>query len=404
MSAPETVTVVMPRMGESVAEGAVLEWYKNVGDSIAADESLVAISSDKVETEIPSPCAGVVLELLAEPGAMVAAGAVIARIAATSAAPLAGDADGAPPAPAPERPQTVDLRSFVSPVAGRIAAAHGIDVGALAGSGRDGRVTRRDVEAAIARPAAPPPRSAGDDVHVEPMTRIRLSIAEHMRRSLDTAAHVTTTFEVDLTKVVRLRDRAREDYRSRLGVRLTYLAFIAKATVDVLHDWPLLNSELRGEEIHVKRSVHLGLAVAREDPAAGLVVPVIRHAETLGLEDLARAAEDVARRTREGGLRPAELTGGTFTITNPGVWGGLLGTPIINQPQVAILAVLGIHKRPLVVTGADGEDQVAIRHVANFCLSYDHRLIDGAYGHQFLRRLKHELQRRELGDYAPPTH
>jgi 2-oxoglutarate dehydrogenase E2 component (dihydrolipoamide succinyltransferase) len=227
---------------------------------------------------------------------------------------------------------------------------------------------------------------------------MRQAIAEHMRRSLDTSAHVTTTFEVDLTAVSDLRRRLMPAYLDTHGVKLTHLAFVAHATVQALRAWPWLNSELRGDDLLVRSYVHLGIAVS-VDEGRGLLVPVIKDAERLDLAGFAIAIADLARRAREGRVRAEQLGGGTFTITNPGSWGGLLGTPIINQPQLAILAVEGIAKRPAVVTGEDGVDRIEVRETANLCLSYDHRVIDGAYAAQFMRELKHALQTGDAPAY-----
>ncbi|HEY3069638.1 MAG TPA: dihydrolipoamide acetyltransferase family protein, partial [Gaiellaceae bacterium] len=238
-------------------------------------------------------------------------------------------------------------------------------------------------------PTAAAPAGAGETV--EPMSAMRKGIAEHMRRSLDTSAHVTTTFEVDLSKVVGIREKLKREYAERHGVKLTYLAFIARATIDAIDKWPWMNAELRGESIVVKSYINLGIAVALEG-GKGLIVPVIKNAEGMNLLGLARAIEDVADRARSKKLMPDDVQGGTFTITNPGGFGAIHGTPIISQPQVAILDVEAMVKRPVVVTGDDGSDVIAIRPIMNLCLSYDHRLVDGAYAAQFMRDLKENLQ------------
>jgi len=458
------VDVVMPQMGVSVSEGTITKWLKHEGEEIAADESLLEISTDKVDTEVPSPAAGVIQQILAQEGETVPVGAKIAVIGpegAEAAAPqeappepatqeaaaeaeAASGAEGeapsaekvaeAPPAPepAPEpepppappepaREPAGDGRGegkFVSPVVARIAAEHNVDVSQIEGTGRGGRVTKKDIlgfiesgapakeqapteakaEAAApaptaaptpARAPAPAPAEAGE--HVEPMSAMRKGIAEHMRRSLDTSAHVTTTFEIDLSRVVAIRERLKREYAERHGVKLTYLAFIARATIDAIDKWPWMNAELRGDSIVVKNYVNLGIAVALEG-GKGLIVPVVKNAEGMNLLGLARAIEDIAERARSKKLVPDDVQGGTFTITNPGGFGAIHGTPIISQPQVAILDVEALVKRPVVVTDEDGKDAIAIRPMMNLCLAYDHRLVDGAYAAQFMRDLKTNLQ------------
>jgi pyruvate dehydrogenase E2 component (dihydrolipoamide acetyltransferase) len=458
------VDVVMPQMGVSVSEGTITKWLKHEGEEIAADESLLEISTDKVDTEVPSPAAGVIQQILAQEGETVPVGAKIAVIGpegAEAAAPqeappepatqeaaaeaeAASGAEGeapsaekvaeAPPAPepAPEpepppappepaREPAGDGRGegkFVSPVVARIAAEHNVDVSQIEGTGRGGRVTKKDIlgfiesgapakeqapteakaEAAApaptaaptpARAPAPAPAEAGE--HVEPMSAMRKGIAEHMRRSLDTSAHVTTTFEIDLSRVVAIRERLKREYAERHGVKLTYLAFIARATIDAIDKWPWMNAELRGDSIVVKNYVNLGIAVALEG-GKGLIVPVVKNAEGMNLLGLARAIEDIAERARSKKLVPDDVQGGTFTITNPGGFGAIHGTPIISQPQVAILDVEALVKRPVVVTDEDGKDAIAIRPMMNLCLAYDHRLVDGAYAAQFMRDLKESLQ------------
>jgi pyruvate dehydrogenase E2 component (dihydrolipoamide acetyltransferase) len=251
-----------------------------------------------------------------------------------------------------------------------------------------------------APPSAPGPTAApaGAGETVEPMSAMRKGIAEHMRRSLDTSAHVTTTFEVDLSKVVAIREKLKKEYAERHGVKLTYLAFIARATLDAISKWPWMNAELRGESIVVKSYVNLGIAVALEG-GKGLIVPVVKNAEGMNLLGLARAIEDVADRARSKKLMPDDVQGGTFTITNPGGFGAIHGTPIISQPQVAILDVEAMVKRPVVVTGEDGSDVIAIRPIMNLCLSYDHRLVDGAYAAQFMRDLRTNLETWDENSY-----
>jgi pyruvate dehydrogenase E2 component (dihydrolipoamide acetyltransferase) len=446
-----TVDVVMPQMGVSVSEGTITKWLKQEGEAIEPDEALLEISTDKVDTEVPSPAGGVVQKIIAQEGETVPVGTKIAVIApegaeaapaekppepataeAAEEAEKASGAEGetaieakaeeAPPAHAPPEPEPEadgDGRregTFVSPVVARIASEHDVDVSQVEGTGRGGRVTKKDIlkfietgaparEAAPA-PAAPPeaPKApakpaeparaaapAGEGETVEPMSAMRKGIAEHMRRSLDTSAHVTTTFEVDLSKVVAIREGLKREYEQRHGVKLTYLAFIARATVDAIGKWPWMNAELRGDSIVVKNYIHLGIAVALEG-GKGLIVPVIKNAEDLNLLGMARAIQDMADRARSKKLVPDDVQGGTFTITNPGGFGAIHGTPIISQPQVGILDVEAMVKRPVVIEDEAGNDAIAIRPMMNLCLSYDHRLVDGAYAAQFMRDLKTNLQ------------
>jgi 2-oxoglutarate dehydrogenase E2 component (dihydrolipoamide succinyltransferase) len=511
MATGTAVDVVMPQMGVSVSEGTITKWLKSEGETIEADEGLLEISTDKVDTEVPSPATGVVQQILAQEGETVAVGTKIAVIApegapaeapesapsepataqAAQEANVAAGAEGetateeraeappepepapepeaapepvaeaaAPPepapapAPAPEAtpapspaPEDEDGRreaKFVSPVVARIASEHGVDVSQIEGTGRGGRVTKKDIlgfveggapaapakeperreeaapvapaqpsapeapaapaPAAAAPKAAPAPAAAapaaapGAGEQIEPMSAMRKGIAEHMRRSLDTAAHVTTTFEVDLSKVVGIREKLKREYEERHGVKLTYLAFIARATIDAIEKWPWMNAELRGESIVVKNYVNLGIAVALEG-GKGLIVPIIKNAEGLNLLGLARSIADVAERARNKKLVPDDVQGGTFTITNPGGFGAIHGTPIISQPQVGILDVEAMVKRPVVISDESGQDVIAIRPIMNLCLSYDHRLVDGAYAAQFMRDLKTNLQTWDESSY-----
>jgi len=443
------VEVVMPQMGVSVSEGTVTKWLKQPGEAIARDEPLLEISTDKVDTEVPSPGEGVLAQILVAEGETVEVGTVLAVIApagtevAAPAAPAAAPepppaepepvaaAPEPPPAPAvaPEPPPAPVLlpepapvvavsgngRAFVSPVVARIAAEHGIDPAQVPGTGQGGRVTKKDILAfveagastkAIPAPAAPvavAPASAqvpatpvaagevGAGEAFEPITAMRRGVMEHMRRSLDTSAHVTTVFEVDLTRVVDIRARLKPEYERAYGVNLTYLAFIARATVEAIKNWPWVNGEIRGDTIVTKQFVNLGIAVALEG-GKGLIVPVLRNAETLNLLGIAKAIADLAYRARNKKLTPDDVQGGSFTITNPGGWGAILGTPVINQPQVAILDVEALVKRPVVITDEHGRDSIAIRSMMNLCLSYDHRLVDGAYAAQFMKELRESLE------------
>jgi pyruvate dehydrogenase E2 component (dihydrolipoamide acetyltransferase) len=467
MAATAAVDVVMPQMGVSVSEGTITKWLKQEGEQIAADEPLLEISTDKVDTEVPSPGEGVVQQILVQEGETVDVGtklAVIVPAGAEAPAPEAPAVPAAeepepaaeepapeqapppPPPPAPEpaappaEPATdgAGEKTFVSPVVARIASEHGVDVSQVPGSGRGGRVTKKDIVAFVESgqaaapapappepppaeaaappapakapapppppaeaPAAPPepaPAMAAAGEEIQPMNAMRRGIAEHMRRSLDTSAHVTTVFELDLSKVVAIRKKLKPEYERSYGVNLTYLAFIARATVEAIKNWPWVNAEIRGEQIVIKKYVNLGIAVALEG-GHGLIVPVIKNAEGLNLLGLARGIVDIADRARNKKLTPDDVQGGTFTITNPGGWGAIIGTPIISQPQVAILDVEALVKRPVVVQDESGQDVIGIRPMMNLCLSYDHRLVDGAYAAQFMKELRENLETFDEGAY-----
>ena len=435
MATGTAIEVVMPQMGVSVSEGTITKWLKQPGETVAADEPLLEISTDKVDTEVPSPGSGVVQEILVPEGETVEVGTLLATIAAegTAAAPPPPPAPAAEPEPEPSAhehkepepepepepaPVSENGKTFVSPVVARIAAEHGVDPASVPGTGQGGRVTKKDIlshietEPAPAAPApapAPPPAApvappappaipAGAGEIVEPMTAMRRGVAEHMRRSLDTSAHVTTVFEIDLTKVVNIRQKLKPEFQKSYGVNLTYLAFIARATVAAIENWPWVNGEIRGDTIVRKQFVNLGIAVALEG-GKGLIVPVIRNAEGLNLLGIARAIQDVAERARTKKLVPDDVQGGSFTITNPGGWGAIMGTPIISQPQVAILDVEALVKRPVVIEDENGNDAIAIRSMMNLCLSYDHRLVDGAYAAQFMKELRENLEGWGEDDY-----
>ena len=439
--AVSVVEVVMPQMGVSVSEGTVLKWLKQVGEAIAADEPLLEISTDKVDTEVPSPGSGIVQEILVAEGETVEVGTRLAIIAPEGAvveeapvedAPVAAEPEPEPepvvaeaPAAAPVVPPTPGNggggKTFVSPVVARIAAEHGVDVSQVTGTGAGGRVTKKDILGYVESgppappatpevpPAAPPAAVAAAPAPaavpalvatatastageiVEPMTAMRRGIADHMRRSLDTSAHVTTVFEVDMSSVVALREKLKPEYENAYGVNPTYLSFIARATIDAIRDWPWVNAEVRGETIVRKQGINLGIAVALEG-GKGLIVPVVKNAEGLNLLGIARAVADLADRARTKKLLPDDVQGGTFTITNPGGWGAIVGTPIINQPQVAILDIEALVKRAVVVQDDRGKDVIAIRPMMNLCLSYDHRLVDGAYAAQFMKQLREQLE------------
>jgi pyruvate dehydrogenase E2 component (dihydrolipoyllysine-residue acetyltransferase) len=463
------VDVVMPQMGVSVSEGTITKWLKSEGEEIAADESLLEISTDKVDTEVPSPASGVIQQILAQEGETVAVGTKIAVIApegaeveaeappeppTQEAAQEAEEASGAEgegpaaakteeatapepePAPAPEAapepaaapaapaaPKGEDDNGrreakFVSPVVARIASEHNVDVASVEGTGRGGRVTKKDIlgyiesgqaEQAAQAPAeapaqeapsatapaaaaqAAPPSEPQEGESVEPMSAMRKGIAEHMRRSLDTSAHVTSSIEVDMTKIAAFRQKLKKDWASSYGVNPTFLAFVARAVVDTLKDYPWINGELRGDSIVTRNYVNLGFAVELAD-GKGLIVPVVRSAEMLNLLGMAKAIADIAERARSKQLLPDDVQGGTFTITNPGGYGTFHGTPVISQPQAAILGTYAVVKRPWVVEDEDGQDAIAIRSMMNVTLTYDHRLVDGALAGRFLRDLRERLQ------------
>jgi pyruvate dehydrogenase E2 component (dihydrolipoamide acetyltransferase) len=422
------VDVVMPQMGVSVSEGTITKWLKREGEQVEADEPLLEISTDKIDTEVPSPASGTVTRILVQEGETVDVGTKLAQIGGTAGAPApAPEPEPAPaaapepeptPAPAAEAPPTAEPEpgvpvqqptgngKFVSPVVARIAAEHGIDPSAVPGTGRGGRVTKQDMLAFIERqptPAPPVPAArpqpqaavtqpqAAVGEEAEPVTAMRRGIAEHMRRSLDTAAHVTSAIEVDMSKVVAAREVLKKEYQASYGVNPTYLTFIARAAVDTLKDFPYINGELRGDSIVTRKFVNLGIAVELAE-GKGLIVPVIRNAETMNLLGIAKAIADLATRSREKKLVPDDVAGGTFTITNPGGYGTFHGTPVINQPQSAILGTYALVKRPWVITDESGNDAIAIKPMMNITLTYDHRLVDGAYAGRFLRDLRARLE------------
>lgn len=394
-SATGVVEVTMPQLGVSVSEGTVVAWRKQPGDAVAYEETICEVATDKIDIECPAPAAGVVAELLAAEDETVPVGTVIARIAVEGDVPRAPSPPAVPPAaPSPSPEPAGNGRSFVSPVVARVAADHGIDPAALAGTGRGGRVTKRDVLRAVEQSPsnAPPPLHTESPYRPEtngtpgagagePLSRMRRLIGEHMRRSLDTAAHCTTIAEADMTAV-----EAR-----RAEIRTTYLPVVARCVVEALREHPALNTWLREDRLVRHDAVHLGIAVDL-GPERGLIVPVIHDAQRLSDEGLAEAIAAAAGRARENRLDPGELEGGTFTITNPGALGALAATPVINLPQVAILDLEAVVKRPVVVTGPDGADAIAIRPMTNLCLSWDHRALDGAEAARFLRTLRRRLE------------
>jgi 2-oxoglutarate dehydrogenase E2 component (dihydrolipoamide succinyltransferase) len=437
------IDVIMPQMGESIAEGTLSKWLKNLGDEVKRDEPMFEISTDKVDAEIPAPNAGVLAEILVQQGETVAVNTVVARLetekGAAISAPAAAPAPAAPappaaakpapapvsaptpapvvapPAPAANGPETAEerLRRKSTPLVRKIAAEHGIDIGTVAGSGVAGRVTKNDllgfleagapapaptpVAAPVATraPAAPaatvshgPVAEAWEGDRVENWSRIRKLTAEHMIMSRRVSAHVQTIFEIDYTRVSQLRAKRKKEYSER-GVNLTYLAFIAKAIADNLRKHPGLNAAVSQDATIYRRDINLGIAVALD---WGLIVPVIKHADELSLLGMARSIADLGERARTKKLSPDDVQRGTFTITNPGVFGSLAGLPIINQPQVAILGVGTIEKRPAVVTLPDGTDSIAARLKGHLTMSFDHRVVDGADADRFLADVKKMLE------------
>jgi 2-oxoglutarate dehydrogenase E2 component (dihydrolipoamide succinyltransferase) len=491
----------MPQMGESIAEGTITKWLKNVGDHVDRDEPLFEISTDKVDAEIPAPAAGTLTEIKFKEGETVEVNTVVAvldgdgaKAATTEAATTeaatteaatteaattetATAAEQETPGPAntesskPEPPPAIETpkptisatvqsapktssgktevkplvrrdeparheaapaprqdgevasaeelrRTKSSPLVRKIAEEHGIDIKQLEGTGMSGRVTKNDILSFIESGAPAPQRAAAPSAsaqaapqvgapgtqhvpamkpaegdRVEQMSVMRKKIADHMIISRRTSAHVTTVYEIDMTKVAKLRDENRKSFQDRTGTKLTFMPFIFKAVTDAIRKFPVFNSQVSGDQVIYKRDINLGMAVALD---WGLIVPVIKRADDLSISGLARAANDLADRARTKQLKPDEVAGGTFTITNPGVFGGLFGTPIINQPQVAILGVGKIEKRAKVLTTPDGEDYIAIRHMAFFALSFDHRIIDGADAEKFLAYLKDHLENAQF--------
>jgi pyruvate dehydrogenase E2 component (dihydrolipoamide acetyltransferase) len=444
--------IIMPQMGESITEGTVSKWLKKVGDDVAKDEPLLEISTDKVDAEVPSPAAGKLLSIAVNEGETVEVGSTLALIGAEGAAgsqPSAAGKDPVTAAPVSEPPvvmggplepkappvqakaaaagsggngnATVDelRRQKSSPLVRKIAAEHGIDITRIPGSGLSGRVTKNDilsfletgaalkpedllvkgavslqpsaVPQAKAAPkfVAPQPATTTLEDRVEKMSVMRKKIAEHMTFSKQTSAHVTSVYEIDMTPVAKFRKANQDAFQARYGTKLTFMPFIFQAVTAAIREHRIVNSQVDGDNIIYKGDINLGMAVALD---WGLIVPVIRNADTLSLSQLAVTANDLADRARAKKLNPDEVQGGTFTITNPGVFGGLFGTPIINQPQVAILCVGTIEKRAKVMTSPEGDDYIAIRHMAYFALTYDHRVVDGADAEKFLAYLKQYLE------------
>jgi 2-oxoglutarate dehydrogenase E2 component (dihydrolipoamide succinyltransferase) len=434
-AAPSTggTIISMPALGESVSEGTVTRWLKNVGDSVAVDEALLEVSTDKVDTEIPSPVAGILVSIdvpvdsTVPVGARLAviggSGATTTPVAATPPPPVAAPvvaappvvapvvaapvvvtpppAPAAPPVPAAQVAQPTD--SYVTPIVRKLATELGVNLAAIQGTGIGGRIRREDIEAA-AKPVASAPQTTSSPapartaavVSASPlrgttvtMSRLRKVIAARMVESLAVSAQLTTVIEVDVTKIARLRDRAKASFEAREGVKLSFLPFFAVAVCEALKQHPVLNSSVEGDQIIYHGAEHLGVAV---DTERGLLVPVIANAGDLNMGGVARKIADLAARTRDNKVNPDELSGGTFTLTNTGSRGALFDTPIINQPQVAILGLGAVVKRPMVVRGEDGGETIAIRSMVYLGLSYDHRVVDGADAARFLVTLKERLE------------
>ncbi|MBM3746982.1 MAG: 2-oxo acid dehydrogenase subunit E2 [Acidobacteria bacterium] len=408
------IDVVMPQMGESIVEGTLTKWLKKPGERVERDEALFEISTDKVDTEIPAPAAGTLAEVLVEEGVTVAINTVVARLdeaggaAVAAVAPVAAAAapepepahapPAAPPEAAPAPPPAEEPAGRLSPLVRRMVREHNIDLKQVKGAGEGGRITKQDIEAYLAQrapaAAAPPPpvaaappapKPAVGRARIEPMSVMRQRIAEHMVMSKRVSPHVTTVHKVDMTKVARLRERHKDEVKQRHGFSLTYLPFITRAAAAALRAFPLVNASIDGTSVVYHEEINIGIAVALE---GGLIVPVIRQADEKTVLGLQRAIVDLASRARSKQLKPDEVQGGTFSITNFGSYGSLFGTPVINQPQVAILGVGTVEKTPVVVE----DDAIAIRSIGLLGLTFDHRLLDGAVADQFMGKLKSVLE------------
>ena len=406
------IEVVMPQMGESIFEGTITKWLKKTGERVEKDEPLFEISTDKVDAEIPAPAAGILTEIKVQEGATVQVNTVVAVIGGEAAAPAAEPqsmpVQAAPPAaaaaPAPAEEQAAPaagnkIRS--SPLVRRIARENQVDLARVRGTGSAGRVTKEDIlgvleqsrsvsAASAARPGAPA-AGTGQPLpgEVVPLSRMRAIIAQRMVESKHTSPHVHTSYKIDMTRIVRLRERNRDGFEQRNGIKLTYMPFIAAAAVAALRKHPVVNASLVDNVIHYHANINLGIAVALE---WGLIVPVVREAERRDFLDLARTIADLAGRARAKKLKPDEVGGSTFTLTNSGIFGDEISTPIINQPELAILGISGLGKEPVVLTDAEGNDTIAIRSMQHFTLGFDHRVIDGADACRFMLELKRALE------------
>ena len=424
--------IVMPQMGESIVEGTITKWLKKPGDKIQRDEPLFEISTDKVDAEIPAPASGVLQEIKVTEGTTVQVNTVVGTIAADGEAPAAktpaaekkatpaapappaktpAPTPVAPPAPAVAKHEAVEDHARSSPLVRKIAREHNVDLGEVKGSGLGGRITKEDILAFIdsqeqekgapspapasgyqaPAPSAPASRPAAPSIPGElvAMTNMRRIIAQRMIESRRTSAHVHCMFEVDLTRIVHLRSKMKTSFEQRNGARLTFMPFFVRAAIIALQQFPIVNASVEGENIHYHKHVNVGIAVALD---WGLIVPVLKNADELNFLGLQRGITDLGERARAKKLKPDEVEGSTFTVTNPGQFGAVFGLPIINQPNAAIMGVGGITKVPLVITDKDGADSIAIRSVVHLTLGYDHRLIDGAVADQFMAFVKKTLE------------
>ena len=421
--------IIMPQMGESIVEGTITKWLKKPGDKVQRDEPLFEISTDKVDAEIPAPASGVLQEIKVTEGTTVGVNTIVGTIAAdgeAAAKPAAAPAKSAPaaaapppkeekkaaPAPtssaAPVHEEDEEARS--SPLVRKIAREHGVSLSQISGTGLGGRITKQDImqfiesqgssqpapsaPSAPAQPAAaaPAPRPAAPAPYpgdLVPMTNMRKLIAKHMIESRRTSAHVHCMYEVDFTRIVNLRAKHKSGFEQRHGARLTFMPFFVRAAVIALQQWPIINANIEGDNIHYHRHINMGIAVALD---WGLIVPVLKNAGDLNFLGLQRGITDLGERARTKKLKPEDVEGSTFTITNPGQFGAVFGLPIINQPNSAIMGVGGITKQPMVITDKDGNDSIAIRSVVHLTLGYDHRLIDGAVADQFMAQVKKNLE------------
>jgi pyruvate dehydrogenase E2 component (dihydrolipoamide acetyltransferase) len=432
-AAPALTDVIMPQMGESIFEGTITKWLKKPGDAVQQDEPLFEISTDKVDAEIPSPAAGVLAEIKVQAGTTVQINTVVAVLSAAGAVGVAAvPAPSAQPAPAAAAPSTTEAdgessetetgeRVRSSPLVRKIAKENNLDLSKVPGTGSAGRITKEDILGYLAKggapapaakpaqptpaappapvpasapvaskPAAPPPApvvTAGDEL--VPLTRMRAIIAQRMVDSKRTSAHVHTVFKIDMSRIVRMREKEKSKYEQRNGVKLTYMPFISRAVIATLRKMPIVNASMEGDAIRYHKNINLGIAVALD---WGLIVPVIRQAEDKSFLGIARAIVDLAERARAKKLKPEEVASGTFTITNPGIFGEQFGTPVINQPESAILGVGGLFKEPTVVTDENGSDSIAIRSIIRLTLGFDHRIIDGADAGRFMAELKKYLE------------
>jgi pyruvate dehydrogenase E2 component (dihydrolipoamide acetyltransferase) len=422
--------IIMPQMGESIVEGTITKWLKKPGDKVQRDEPLFEISTDKVDAEIPAPASGVLQEIKVTEGTTVGVNTIVGTIAAdgeaaapakaapaapskpSPAAPAPPKEEPKPAAPAPAAPEE-DEEARSSPLVRKIAREHGVSLSQVPGTGLGGRITKQDImqfienqgassqpapasqpTAAPAPPAvsAPAPRPAAPAPYpgdLVPMTNMRKLIAKHMIESRRTSAHVHCMYEVDFTRIVNIRNKQKSGFEQRHGARLTFMPFFVRAAIMALQQWPIINAAIEGENIRYHRHINMGIAVALD---WGLIVPVVKNAGDLNFLGLQRGITDLGERARNKKLKPEDVEGSTFTITNPGQFGAVFGLPIINQPNSAIMGVGGITKQPMVITDKDGNDSIAIRSVVHLTLGYDHRLIDGAVADQFMAQVKKNLE------------